>query len=145
METKVGKKRVVAIAVDQEGFKSTQVFSRFLLKSDDDVHILSVKHYVPGQMVQIPSMMPNGESYGGFVNEVTYQHTKRDEEERVEELLQGVAESPVFNNFHPKVHALDPIGGASGVAESLVNWCKENEAGRFHHRIDESYYSSTME
>ena len=129
MATQVPKKRrVVAIAVDQEGFKTTDMFSHFLLKSRDEVHILSVKHNVPGQTTQMPSMMSNGENYGSAVNEAIYQHTKRDEEERVEELLKGTAESPIFNNFHPKVHALDPIGGASGVAESLVQWCKENEA-----------------
>lgn len=123
------KKRVVAIAVDQEGFKTTSIFNDFLLKSGDDVHILSVKHNVPGHIAQVPSLMSNGEQYGSVVNEAIYQHTKRDEEERVEELLKGTAESPIFNNFHPKVHALDPLGGASGVAESLVQWCKENEAG----------------
>lgn len=119
------KKRVVAIAMDQDGFKASNIFSRFLLKPGDDVHILSVKHNVPGYMVPMPSVMSNGEN-SSIVTDAVYAHTKQDEQERVDQLLRAAAESPIFNNFHPKIHALDPIGGASGVGESLVQWCKEN-------------------
>lgn len=124
------RRKIVAIAVDEGGLEASDILGGFLLKSGDDVHILSVRHKVPGQMVQMPSGFSIGENYGSVVNEEVYQHTKRDEEERVDQLLQGVSESPLLNNFCPKVHALDPIGGASGVAESLVQWCRENNAGK---------------
>jgi nucleotide-binding universal stress UspA family protein len=115
------KNRVVAIATERGPDQSCAWAKGFLLKPGDEVHLLSVKYKVPGGMIPVPYMASNGEN---IVSEV-YTHTVDDETNRVETLLKTTAES-MFNDFQPKVHALEPIGGASGVGESIVNWVGQN-------------------
>ena len=116
------KNRVVAIATERGPDHSCAWAKGFLLKPGDEVHLLSVKYKVPGGMIPVPYMVSNGEN---IVSEV-YTHTVDDETNRVETLLKNTAES-IFNDFQPKVHALEPIGGASGVGESIVNWVGQND------------------
>lgn len=118
--------RVIAIAVDDS--ESSNVACSWakgsLLRPEDRVHLLSVKYIVPGDVAPIPPLTTSGPV--GLVAE-TYAHRKQEEATRVDNLLKRTAEN-VFNDFHPALHALEAIGGASGVAESIVNWCKENNA-----------------
>ena len=118
--------RVIAIAVDDS--ESSNVACSWakecLLGPEDRVHLISVKYIIPGDVAPIPPLTTSGPV--GLVAE-TYAHRQKEEAIRVDGLLQSTAEN-VFNDFHPSLHALEAIGGASGVAESIVNWCKKNKA-----------------
>jgi nucleotide-binding universal stress UspA family protein len=94
---------------------------RLILHVDDDVHLISVKCKVPGAVLPMPSVLsPSDREIFCSAD------TAKDEEERVSTLLRDAARSDIFNNFHPTVHVLEPVGGASGAGESLVSFCKSN-------------------
>ena len=102
-----------------ESHQATANAVRLLLDPlSDELTLVSVKNRIPGPSRMMPAVpMPDKDIFCPA-------DIQADEDARVRELIDKAAHSSIFNNYHPSVHVLDPVGG---VREALVSFCKERE------------------
>ena len=92
-----------------------------IVRDQDEVHLLSVEYIIPTGMTPMPPLMTAGSMTAVARN---YEESVREEASRVSILLQTVSKDVFGATRKVHVHALEPCGGASGVAQSIVVWCE---------------------
>lgn len=114
------------MAVDASDWCKTvcEWLSDGVLGPEDEVHLIGVKYVIPSGMAPMPAMLTGNMTAAAE----GYAHAVMEEDARLDillaELAQVVKKQGNANSIH--THALEPMGGASGVGESVTSWCKKN-------------------